>query len=153
MREALEVLACGLAAVNMSDAAIAALKAMLNNHEKQKSVRDNIGHYDEEKNLDFHFGIVEGSGNERLKQMLSGDFHYLLRVYRHKARHRPGRAAQVLEEHRAIVDALERRDPAAAESTMRAHLRHARRFVEEQLVLQGDAGQAEPAKQRTSHID
>ena len=55
MREALEGLACSLAAVNMPDADIAALKAMLDDHEKQKSVQESVGHYDEEKNLDFHF--------------------------------------------------------------------------------------------------
>ena len=69
--------------------------------------------------------------------MLSGDLHYLLRVYRHKARPKPGRAAQVLAEHRAIVDALERRDPVAAEAAMRQHLRHARRYVEEQITQDG----------------
>lgn len=134
MREALEGLACNLAARNMPDAAIAALRKMLDSHGKQKSVQENTGYYDEAKNLDFHFEIVNGSGNERLTQMLSGDLHYLLRVYRHRADPKPGRAAQVLEEHRAIVAALEARDPEAAEKAMREHLSHARRYVEEQLA-------------------
>lgn len=134
MREALEGLACSLAAINMPDATIAALKKMLDGHGKQKSVQENTGYYDETKNLDFHFTIVDGSGNERLKQMLAGDLHYLLRVYRHRADPKPGRAAQVLEEHRAIVAALEARDPEAADRAMREHLRHARRYVEEQIA-------------------
>lgn len=137
VREALEGLACNLAARNMPDAAIAALKKMLDSHGKQKSVQENTGYYDEAKNLDFHFEIVNGSGNERLTQMLSGDLHYLLRVYRHRADPKPGRAAQVLEEHRAIVAALEARDPEAAEKAMRDHLHHARHYVEEQLAAQG----------------
>lgn len=155
VREALEGLACNLAARNMSDAAIADLRKMLDAHEKQKSVQENKGHYNEEKNLDFHFGIVDGSGNQRLTQILSGDFHYLLRVYRHKAHPRPGRAAEVLQEHRAIVDALERRDPVGAEKAMREHLSHARRFVEEQLAAEAAAGEpakAAPRKGRTTSL-
>jgi len=137
VREALEGLACSLAAINMPDATIAALKKMLDSHGKQKSVQENTGYYDETKNLDFHFTIVDGSGNERLKQMLAGDLHYLLRVYRHRADPKPGRAAHVLEEHRAIVAALEARDPEAADKAMREHLRHARRYVEEQIAAAG----------------
>jgi DNA-binding GntR family transcriptional regulator len=144
VREALEGLACSLAATNMSDAEIAKLRRMLDDHARQKSVRENEGYYDEDKNLDFHFSIVDGSGNERLTQMLSGDLHYLLRVYRHRAHPKPGRAAQVLDEHRAIVDALERRDPLAAERAMREHLRFARQYVEEQLAAEGE-GEARPA--------
>lgn len=138
VREALEGLACSLAALNMSDAAIAALKKMLGSHEKQKSVQENTGYYDEAKNLDFHFSIVDGSGNDRLTQLLAGDLHYLLRVYRHRADPKPGRAAQVLQEHRAIIAALEARDPEAADRAMREHLRHARLYVEEQIAA--DAG-------------
>lgn len=134
IREALEGQAAALAALNMPGADIAALHGMLDGHSKQKSVQDNQGYYDEDKNLDFHFSIIRGSGNERLAQMLFGDLHYLLRVYRHMARPRPGRAAAVLAEHRAIVDALERRDPQGAEAAMREHLRHARSFIEEQLA-------------------
>lgn len=152
MREALEGLACSLAATNMSDEAIAALKSMLDDHETQESVQENTGHYNEEKNLDFHFSIVDGSGNERLKQMLSGDFHYLLRVYRHKARPKPGRAAQVLQEHRAIVEALERRDPQGAEQAMREHLRTARRHVEDQLAAEGPENVVPLPKGRTARL-
>ncbi len=47
IREALEGLACALAARNMSDGEIATLKALLNQHEQQKSVRDGKGYYQE----------------------------------------------------------------------------------------------------------
>jgi DNA-binding GntR family transcriptional regulator len=136
VREALECLACSLAATNMPDAEIAALKKLLDVHEKQKSVRENTGYYQETENLDFHFRLVNGSGNERLAHMLAGDLHYMLRVYRYKSGAKPGRAAEVLQEHRAIVAAIEARDPVAAENAMREHLRHARRYVEEQLAAE-----------------
>ncbi|MFT4025518.1 MAG: GntR family transcriptional regulator [Novosphingobium sp.] len=152
MREALEGLACSLAAVNMPDSEIAALRKMLDLHEKQKSVQEAKGHYEEGKNLDFHSRIVAGSGNERLKEMLLGDFHYMLRVYRYKSRTRPGRAVEVLREHRNIVTALERRDPVAAEQAMREHLHHARQYVEEQLAAEGDAPAQPAPKGRTRDL-
>ena len=142
VREALEGLACGLAATNMSDAEIAELEALLDAHEKQKSVQEGAGYYQESKDFDFHFRIVTGSGNERLAQMLTGDLYYLLRVYRYKSSTKPGRAVEALEEHRRIVAALAARDPVAAEAAMRNHLRHARRYVEEQIAAEKAAGPA-----------
>lgn len=142
VREALECLACSLAARNMADADIAALKKLLDTHGKQKSVQDHAGYYGEAENLDFHYRIVNGSGNERLADMLAGDLHYMLRVYRYKSGAKPGRAAEVLEEHRAIVAAIEARDPARAEAAMRIHLRSARESVESQLAGEAQAARA-----------
>ncbi|HEX8058291.1 MAG TPA: GntR family transcriptional regulator [Novosphingobium sp.] len=155
VREALECLACSLAAVNMPDAEIAALKKMLGDHEKQKAVQERKGYYQEDKNLDFHFRIVDGSGNERLAHMLGGDLHYMLRVYRYKSGAKPGRAAEVLQEHKAIVAALEARDPQAAEHAMREHLRHARRHVEEQIAAEEANGTVAepPRKGRVGKLD
>src|SRR5262245_7550471 len=78
VREALEGMACGLAAKNMTDAEIAALARLVEGHGKQKSVQEGKGYYQESKDFDFHFRIVTGSGNERLGQMLTGDLYYLL---------------------------------------------------------------------------
>jgi DNA-binding GntR family transcriptional regulator len=134
VREALEGLACALAATNMTQAEIDGLKALLDQHGQQKSVRDGKGYYQESKDFDFHFRIVTASRNERLIQMLFGDLYYLLRVYRYKSSTKPGRAMKALAEHQDIVDAIARRDPAAAEQAMRLHIRNARAFVEEQLA-------------------
>jgi DNA-binding GntR family transcriptional regulator len=154
VREALEGMACGLAAINMTDTDIAALKRLLDEHEQQKSVREGRGYYQESKDVDFHFRIVQGSRNERLIQMLTGDLYYLLRVYRYKSSTKPGRALEALVEHKAIVDAIERHDAPAAEQAMRAHLRNARRYVEEQLVTGGDAKTAAaPSKARKTRLD
>jgi DNA-binding GntR family transcriptional regulator len=154
VREALEGMACGLAALNMADAEIAGLQKLLDGHEKQKSVQEGKGYYQESKDFDFHFRIVAGSGNERLAQMLTGDLYYLLRVYRYKSSTKPGRAMEALEEHRRIAAALARRDAAGAEAAMREHLRHARRYVEEQLAAEQAAGAAvaAPAKGRVGRL-
>jgi DNA-binding GntR family transcriptional regulator len=150
IRESLEGMACALAAQNMTDAEIAALKKLLAEHERQKSVQEGKGYYQESKDFDFHFRIVTGSRNERLAQMLLGDLYYLLRIYRYRSSTKPGRAVRALDEHKAIVDALERRDPAQAEAMMRAHLRNARVYVEEQLAAEAAAGAAAPAAARKS---
>ena len=140
VREALEGMACGLAAKNMTDAELAGLKALLDQHEQQKSVQEGKGYYQESKDFDFHFRIVTGSRNERLIQMLCGDLYYLLRVYRYKSSTKPGRAKEALQEHKDIVAALLRRDATGAEQKMRQHIRKARSYVEEQI----DAQPAEP---------
>lgn len=153
VREALECLACSLAALHMPDAEIAALKRLLDEHGEQTSVRNNEGYYEETENLDFHYRIVNGSGNERLAAMLAGDLHYMLRVYRYKSGAKPGRAAEVLQEHRAVVAAIEARDPQAAEHAMREHLRHARRHVEELIAAEeagGAAAASAPTKRASS---
>jgi DNA-binding GntR family transcriptional regulator len=143
VREALEGMAAGLAAKNMTDAEIAALRGLLEKHGQQKSVQEGKGYYQESKDFDFHFRIVSGSHNARLTEMLMGDLYHLLRIYRYKSSTKPGRAQQALHEHEAIVAAIARRDSAAAEAAMREHLRNARTYVEEQLAA-GDG--SEPTK-------
>ena len=133
VREALEGMAAGLAAIHMPDADIAALRKLLVSHGKQKELADGTGYYQESKDFDFHFRIVTGSGNTRLAEMLTGDLYYLLRVYRYKSSTKPGRAREAFAEHERIVAAIAARDAGAAETAMREHLRHARRFVEEQI--------------------
>lgn len=149
VREALEGLACGLAARHMTDAEIAGLAKLIESHGKQKEVREGTGYYQESKDFDFHFRIVAGSRNARLAQMLTGDLYYLLRVYRYKSSTKPGRATEALAEHQAIVAAITKRDSKAAEAAMRAHLRNARRYVEEQLAAAGETEPAPAPKGRT----
>jgi DNA-binding GntR family transcriptional regulator len=133
VREALEGMACALAARNMTDAELKALAELLEQHQQQKSVQEGTGYYQESKDFDFHFRIVKGSRNARLVQMLCEDLYYLLRVYRYKSSTRPGRAKQALREHKDIVAALMRRDPVEAERKMRLHIGNARLYVEEQI--------------------
>ena len=133
VREALEGLACALAARHMTDEELQALSDLLDQHQQQKSVQEGTGYYQESKDFDFHFRIVKGSRNARLVQMLCEDLYYLLRVYRYKSSTKPGRAKQALREHKDIVAALMRRDPAEAERKMRQHISNARQYVEEQM--------------------
>jgi DNA-binding GntR family transcriptional regulator len=152
IREALEGMACAQAARNMTDAEIAALQKLLGEHERQKSVQEGKGYYQESKDFDFHFRIVTGSRNERLAQMLLGDLYYLLRIYRYKSSTKPGRAVKALQEHKEIVDAITRRDPALAEQKMREHLRNARLYVEEQLAAEAEAEPTTAAPRKAERV-
>lgn len=134
IREALEGMAAGLAATNMTEAEVAGLTELLSRHAEQKALKEGTGYFQESKDYDFHFRIVTGSRNERLAAMLLGDLYYLLRVYRYKSSTKPGRARDALAEHKAIVAAIAARDAEGAERAMRLHLANARRNVEEQLA-------------------
>jgi DNA-binding GntR family transcriptional regulator len=148
VREALEGLACALAAQNMTDEELEALAELLEQHQRQKSVQEGTGYYQESKDFDFHFRIVKGSRNDRLVQMLCEDLYYLLRVYRYKSSTKPGRAKQALREHKDIVAALMRRDPVEAERKMRLHIANARQYVEEQIREGAAALEAAPQPAR-----
>jgi DNA-binding GntR family transcriptional regulator len=143
IREVLEGLAARLAAANMTDDEIAALEELLGRHEKQKSVREAKGAFPEPLEFDFHIRILNGSRNERLAHTL--DLNYLLRVCRHMSSAKAGRAMMALDEHRKIIEALERRDPDAAERAMREHLRHEHAHVEAELEAASKSALAAPA--------
>ena len=143
VREALEGMACGLAAQNMTDTEIAFLDKLLEEHGAQDSVRAGTGYYQESRDFDFHFRIVEASQNPQLVQMLSGDLYDLLRVYRYKSSTLDGRAAKAYHEHLDIVAALKTRDPVKAEAAMRTHIRNARLHLEARLA-QGSSPSAAP---------
>jgi DNA-binding GntR family transcriptional regulator len=127
VREALEGMACRIAAERFTDKEIAELQKMLNKHADQ--VRSSKGYYQQAGDFDFHFRIAKASGNEFLFSMISGDLYDLLRVYRYKSSTMGSRASEALEEHQKIVDALAAHDPDAAESAMREHIRNARAFA------------------------
>lgn len=126
MREALEGMACRLAATAMSDQEITALSALLEEHGRSKGVRTGSNYYQGSADEDFHFRIVRGSGNTKLIKALCDDLYYQIRIYRYRSSVSPGRAYAALDEHKAIVKALLARDPDRAEAAMRKHIAHAK---------------------------
>jgi DNA-binding GntR family transcriptional regulator len=121
IQQVLQGFACGLAARNMSDTGLAELKKLLDVHKRKDSTGDAYDAAD----LEFHTRIIEASGNQRLIQMLLEDINYLLRVHRARSITTRALALEVLADHQAIIAALERRDPVAAERRMREHIQHA----------------------------
>ena len=130
VREGLEGMACSLASQNMTEADLTRLEDMLALHGKTDAMQTGRGYFQESGDGDFHQVILEACGNARLIGILSNELYSLLRLYRHRLSMRPGRPAQALEEHKHIVAALRIRDPDAADTAMRAHLRSSRSAVE-----------------------
>ena len=125
VRGALEGMACRLAAENISSDEVTQLRQLLDSHASDKEVLTGQGYYQQSGDFDFHFRIAKASKNEFLISMISGDLYDLLRLYRYKSSTVVGRAAKALEEHHAIVDALDARDPERAEAAMREHINNA----------------------------
>lgn len=137
VREALEGMAARLAAARMPAADVAALKDLMARH-REDLARDAWQRYfQEEGDRDFHYRIVQGSGNQRLIHLLCNDFYYLARLYRCQFGMRSDRARDALREHELVVDAIAERDCELAELLMRRHIRAARRGVEAHLAEAG----------------
>lgn len=126
VREALEGMACRLAAERITDADIEALTALLRSHSESEAVVAGEGYYQLSGDVDFHFRIARASGNDYLMSLITGDLYDLMRVYRYRSSAVPGRTATALAEHRGIVEALALRDPDLSEQRMREHIRNAR---------------------------
>jgi len=133
IREALEGLACGLAAERASSADCVQLRALLTRHEAQIESEDGKRYYQKEGDLDFHYLIVSLSGNTRLFNLLCDELYHLLRLYRVQTSSQPSRPAQAFKEHHRIVDAIEERDAMLAELLMRRHIASAKATLLAQL--------------------
>lgn len=133
VREALEGMACRLAAQNMTDEEIASLKQLLDEHEASVDQREGRSYFQKEGDLDFHYRIVQGSKNAKLLELLGDDLYHLVRMYRYQFSVSSSRPKRALKEHRQIVDAIESRDEELAEMLMRRHISAARRNIEARL--------------------
>jgi DNA-binding GntR family transcriptional regulator len=144
VQQVLQGLACALAARNMGPADIEDLKKLLERYTQKESKGDD---YDS-RDLAFHSRIIAASRNPRLIQTLNEDFYFLLRVHRSKSSTTRSLALQVQEEHKAIVAAIARHDPVAAEEAMRRHIGNARDILN---AVGADAAKGSPkARNRKS---
>jgi len=125
-REALEGMAARLACERMTDAQLADLRALLDEHASQPEIASGESYAPRTRDEDFHFSIIRAAACDRIERLLMDEIYYQLRIQRRKSSSQPGRARAALKEHRNIVDALESRDPDDAEKAMRTHLRNAR---------------------------
>jgi DNA-binding GntR family transcriptional regulator len=76
-------------------------------------------------NRSFHNAIYEAAHNRYLLVMLQG-MHDTLMLLPSTTFTVPGRQETAVDEHTAILDAIEKRDPDEAEQQARAHIRRAR---------------------------
>jgi DNA-binding GntR family transcriptional regulator len=136
VREAMEGMAARLAAQRMSDAAITDLKDLMEQHRREVARDSWQAYFQKEGDLDFHYRIVQGSGNQRLIGILCDDLYHLARMYRCQFGTGSDRVREALREHELIVDAIAERDGELAELLMRRHIRASRRNVERRLTLE-----------------
>lgn len=133
IREALESLACRLAAENMSANDIEALRDVLRAHEQDEAFQAGRGYYQQEGDFDFHYRIVQGSGNSLLIRMLCDELYQLARMYRIQYSTTPNRPAQAFAEHHRILDAIAEGDGELAALLMGRHIRTSRLNIERQI--------------------
>ncbi|MEH2493463.1 GntR family transcriptional regulator [Bradyrhizobium sp. AZCC 2230] len=126
-REALEGMACRQAAENMTLHETRQLFQSLAELERKFLEEGPSGVFrNGAADNDLHIQIARGSRNRWLIDIICSELYPLLRICRFQSmivtasqKHR-GKA--VNREHRAIIEAIEQRDPDAAERLMRAHL-------------------------------
>ena len=139
VREALEGMACRLAAAQMTDDEIAQLAALLDRHEEQIKKQGGKVYAQSEGDLDFHFQIARGSRNQMLMDMLGSEQYQLLRMCRYRTSRNAQRTKPALNQHRQIVDALRQRDGELAELLMRRHIQGAWRSISEMIDIEEQA--------------
>ena len=115
----LESDAAGEVAERADDAAIASLRTLHDRLEKQVRQRDAFFATNEA----FHFRLLEVAGN-RWRTQIVADLRKVMKLNRHNSLLKVGRIAESLAEHRAVMAAIEARDPALAMARMQAHFRN-----------------------------
>ncbi|AIZ32390.1 GntR family transcriptional regulator [Pseudomonas parafulva] len=130
IRESLEGMACRLAAERMSVEQIDELRRVLDTHERDAAFQAGLGYYQQEGDFDFHYRIIQGSGNQTLVKMLCGELYQLVRMYRIQFSATPNRPRHAFAEHHRILDAIAERDGELAELLMRRHIAASKRNIE-----------------------
>ncbi len=133
VREALEGMACRLAAENMSDTDIGDLHRLLLAQMESSELQEGRAYYQKEGDLDFHFRLVQGSQNSKLIHLLCDELYAKVRMYRYQFGMVSPRAIDAYAEHQHIVRAIADRDGEMAEMLMRRHIRASRLNVERQM--------------------
>ncbi|HEY8567710.1 GntR family transcriptional regulator [Microbulbifer sp.] len=134
VREALEGMACRLAAQNRSEEDLVELRQMLHRHEQQEELQAGTAYFQPEGDFDFHFRIVQASNNDLLIDTLCNRLYYRVRMYRYQLGMASPRAHRAFREHSHIIDAIEAGDGELAEILMRRHIRASRSNIEKKLT-------------------
>jgi DNA-binding GntR family transcriptional regulator len=123
VREVLDGLAAALAAESATSDELDQLAAIV---QQMAAVQGPDQHLDYSAlNGRLHALILQAARDEMLERQLSS-LNYALVRFQYRTVLVPGRPAESLAEHRAIVEAIRQHDPAAAERAMRYHVSRVR---------------------------
>lgn len=121
-RLVIEAHTAGLAATHASDAQIAEIRRV---HARFSNVAgDNRKALEE--NMLFHLRIAGASGNAVLRSFVSQIEPEIMKFSIQLDAYRDNRMPDIIAEHEAVVEAIERRDPQGAAAAMARHLENAR---------------------------
>lgn len=140
IRMLIEGLAARWAAEKATETELEELKEALELEEfyTLKNKTEDLMHFDSR----FHEIIFKASKSRVLMHTLSSYHHYVQKA-RKMSLSTPGRAARVLEEHKAIFQAIADRDPDRAEKLTTQHIRNASRNL-----LKQNESQDKPVQER-----
>jgi DNA-binding GntR family transcriptional regulator len=113
----LEADAAGIAAQVATDVQIKELEGL--HQQLEKSVKDRVKFFT--INEAFHVKLLEVANNRWRDQMVA-DLRKVMKLNRAQSLLKAGRIEESLAEHAAIMAALKKRDAAAAQAAMRAHI-------------------------------
>ncbi len=130
IRESLEGMAARLAAERMTAQQVEELRQVLRTHEADAAFQAGVGYYQQEGDYDFHYRIIQGSGNRTLVKLLCDELYQLVRMYRIQFSSTPNRPRQAFAEHHRILDAIAEGDGELAELLMRRHIAASKRNIE-----------------------
>lgn len=119
VREVLEPLAARLAAQRVRPEQLRAMWTLL--EEQRQAVEAGDAQHFSQTNLQLHALISHSSDNPRLHRVLALLFAEMQLAFRTLSNN-PAHTLRGHREHRQIVEAIEARNPSAAEAAMRVHL-------------------------------
>ncbi|NRG18290.1 GntR family transcriptional regulator [Rhizobiales bacterium] len=126
LREAIELAAIEALAPVVADEQLVQLRRNIRVQEVLIEDGDYAGFYKLDR--EFHEMVLSFTGYRKLGQVAESAWVHVNRA-RRLVLPVPGRVAATLDEHRAILTALEKRDPELARKEMRGHLRQLMTFL------------------------
>ena len=117
VRRMLECAAVALAVPRITPSELAELRAKSQSVTSATSVQDLVTH-----DLEFHGAIVAAAGNGYLTGLLHSLSSHTVRARVWRGLTQASSVERTLGEHRAILDAIERGDPAVAQALTAAHI-------------------------------
>ena len=132
-REVLEEMAVEMACATISHERLEKLEELVGDH----LFADDVTLSDlARNNQEFHRNIYEASENEYLLASV-GALRALLALLPAENFRKPGRTRTIVDEHRQIVKSLRDRDPEAAKSAVREHIRNSAK-AQMSLIIKDD---------------